>query len=241
MSSYDPAAQTVETETQRQLGEGAFLSAEERRQVQRLFGFPEEFPRTFGAWIQDYMAINGQFGTSQIIDLNRLIYAKGTTLPEDPAKDQFFSLDLGGGFVWNFRYNQGSPSADKWEFTGGPPLLAFDAGTHSTSSSSYNGSGPTVTVPLSGEYMVEISLRMTVAGADSVHASYTIGAAGASDNDAVSMLDSSGNNPLGGSRKTYKSALVAGEDLSMRYRNQSNVNNVNFSNRLITLTPIRVR
>jgi hypothetical protein len=49
------------------VGDQSFLSPEERQQMQRYLAFPEEFPRKFGSWIADYIAVNGlEIPASQI-------------------------------------------------------------------------------------------------------------------------------------------------------------------------------
>lgn len=48
-----------------------FLTSEERSQLQRLLSDPSEFPREFGAWINAYIAINGEVGRSQVVGLQR--------------------------------------------------------------------------------------------------------------------------------------------------------------------------
>lgn len=54
------------------VGDQAFLSPEERQQMQRYLGFPEEFPRKFGSWIADYIAVNGlEIPASQIRGINQ--------------------------------------------------------------------------------------------------------------------------------------------------------------------------
>lgn len=83
MSSYDALANQIETDEQRR--EQSYLSQEERQQLQRILKFPEEFPREFGAWIQDYMRTNGQFAQSQILGLSqfRANHASLVTTPSE--------------------------------------------------------------------------------------------------------------------------------------------------------------
>lgn len=87
---------------------------------------------------------------------------RGTSFPTSPYDGQEFSLivDSTNGVEWRFKYNAGSASAYKWEFLGGPPLAAGQAGSISTSSTTYVDmtSGPTLTVPRAGDYIVQVDL-----------------------------------------------------------------------------------
>jgi hypothetical protein len=72
VSSYDEAAREQETQQQQEKGPEAFLSQDERQQLRRNLSFPEEFPREFGSWIEDYMGTHGNFQKSQVQGLPRL-------------------------------------------------------------------------------------------------------------------------------------------------------------------------
>lgn len=72
MSSMDFLSERQETLQQREKGVEAYLSQEEREQLQRQLGFPEEFPQKFGAWILDYVRLNGQLPRSSIVGLPNL-------------------------------------------------------------------------------------------------------------------------------------------------------------------------
>jgi hypothetical protein len=48
----------------------AYLNGEERTALQRLLSTPEEFPREFGAWIVDYLALNGSLQPFQVEGLS---------------------------------------------------------------------------------------------------------------------------------------------------------------------------
>lgn len=86
-----------------------------------------------------------------------------TTLPAAPVDGQeafYQSAAMATpGMVWHFRYRAGSGSAYKWEFVGGPPLFA-EVIAQETASAQIFGDlttvGPTVTLPLAGDYDVEI-------------------------------------------------------------------------------------
>jgi hypothetical protein len=65
VSTYD------DTAAQQQKGPEAYLSQEERQQLQRFLKFPEEFPREFGAWLEDYISTNAVLQRSQVQGLNQ--------------------------------------------------------------------------------------------------------------------------------------------------------------------------
>lgn len=80
MSAYDFVSERQETLQQRDKGVDAFLSQEEREQVKRTLGFPEEFPTKFGAWILDYVKQNGSLPRSAVVGLPNLTPAYATVL-----------------------------------------------------------------------------------------------------------------------------------------------------------------
>lgn len=62
----------AETQQQQQRGTETFLSAEERKTMQRFLSHPEEFPKKFGSWITDYIAVNGlEIPASQLVGINQ--------------------------------------------------------------------------------------------------------------------------------------------------------------------------
>lgn len=72
MSTFDQRAANEETKQQQQKGPEAFLSPDERKQLKRLLSKPEEFPREFGSWIAEYIAVNGlEIPVSQIRGFNQ--------------------------------------------------------------------------------------------------------------------------------------------------------------------------
>lgn len=82
-----------------------------------------------------------------------------TSLPSAPIDGQEirYLADATNGVIWNLRYRAASSSPYKWEFIGGPPVTTVSpVYPASQSNSSYTNitSGPTFTVPLSGDYIV---------------------------------------------------------------------------------------
>lgn len=93
-----------------------------------------------------------------------------TTLPASPVDGQecYFVANATNGVVWRLRYRAASASAFKWEFVGGAPdYLGMPSGTGLTSPSAITAvpGSPTWTVPLAGDYFVDTSMVITLAGA----------------------------------------------------------------------------
>lgn len=79
-------------------------------------------------------------------------------LPGSPTDGQecYFLADATAGIVWHLRYRAASASANKWELVGGDPLVSGPLGSLTTASAALVAltGGPSVTVPLAGEYLV---------------------------------------------------------------------------------------
>ena len=90
--------------------------------------------------------------------------SKVGVLPANPVDGQeiYFVADATNGVIWHLRYNAGSASPYKWEYLGGPPMLASSnvaasslGGGSSWSTQLTDGTGVIqMTVPLLGEYDV---------------------------------------------------------------------------------------
>jgi hypothetical protein len=98
-----------------------------------------------------------------------------SSLPGSPVDGQIINYQntamASAGVVWRFRYRAGSSSAYKWEFIGGPPFRAATGGTgNMVAASTWSGiSGPSITVPLSGDYTVDHSSRLEGGSSASVN------------------------------------------------------------------------
>lgn len=168
-----------------------------------------------------------------------------TSLPSSPTDGQeiYYAANATNGVIWHFRYRS---AASKWEFVGGPPLVASVATTQTTTSTSYTAlttAGPSITLPLAGDYDVTIGADI-YGGYDSsfnpvsAMMSYDIGATGASNADAIIYgayaLTASVSSVR---RKTGLSAVT----LTAKYKANSNPANApSFSNRFMLITPVRI-
>lgn len=146
-----------------------------------------------------------------------------------------------GSVVWLLKYRA---SDNKWYFIGGSPLHVEVAAEESRASTSYGvlgTAGPSITLPLAGDYMVEQGAAVYTAGTNSyIYMSYDIGATAASDLDALEMRGTgTGNLPqMAGSRRKRKTGLAAGTVLASRYR--ASVTSAAFKNRWMAVTPLRL-
>lgn len=100
-----------------------------------------------------------------------LIQPVTSTVPGSPVDGQelYYQADATNGIHWHMRFRSGSPNTHKWEYLGGPAMVA--SGTASAPNSTAVGtyialpSGPTITIARAGIYEVGINLdaRLTAA------------------------------------------------------------------------------
>ena len=85
----------------------------------------------------------------------RVTPAEFAALTPVDGQEVYLRVDDANGIVWHLRYNVASASAYKWEYLGGPPLVAFayDAQTVSSGPSFVDlPNGPSLTLPRAGDY-----------------------------------------------------------------------------------------
>lgn len=159
-----------------------------------------------------------------------------TALPGSPEDgDQIIFMDslTAPTYAWLFRYIA-AKSSNKWQFIGGPEMSDAVTATESTTSASYvalTTAGPSVTVPVAGDYYVTIGHNGTGAGNEGAM-SYDIGASAATDADAIFDYAYSG-----GQIRKKKTGLTA-VTLTAKYRSTNGT--PQFSQRFISILPIAV-
>lgn len=87
--------------------------------------------------------------------------AQGIPNPVTDKFEVFYLADAANGVVWHLRYRSASASSFKWEVVGGDPLYAEVITEESTASTSYTAlttAGPSLTVPLAGDYLQELAM-----------------------------------------------------------------------------------
>jgi hypothetical protein len=171
-----------------------------------------------------------------------------SSLPGSPVDGQecFYVADATAGAVWHLKYRAASGSSYKWEFVGGSPLFAEVTTDESTTSATYAAlttAGPSITLPLAGDYRVAIGAAFETINAAGTTGlmSYDIGGTGAVDaNAAWGSWQASGatGNIDTGSRERVKTALTA-VALVSKYKSTT-ANAMHFFNRWMRVTPVRV-
>jgi hypothetical protein len=147
------------------------------------------------------------------------------------------------GAVWHLRYRSASASAYKWELVGGSLVSAEVTTQQGTASITYVAlatAGPLITVPLAGDYDVEIAFYGTAGASNAAYMSYDIGATGATDSDAAYCVDTLGGGYATGIKKRRKTALAASTTLTSKYRSTSGAATAVFRERRMFVKPIRV-
>jgi hypothetical protein len=109
-----------------------------------------------------------------------------TSLPTNPidGDEVIFLADAKSGILWHLKYRASADSKYRWEFVGGSPLRKLYNGRLSTASTSYTTltNGPSLVVPLPGEYRITVGAKSFTPGAYAhVIMSYSIGGGAASD------------------------------------------------------------
>lgn len=166
------------------------------------------------------------------------------TPPASPVEGTLWAYRLTSpnAGTWLFRYN----AADsRWDFIGGPPLFSFvgtTSGPHSNTvyGDATTGDGPSVTIPLAGDYIVELGAKVQNAAATLAAGvvSYAIGATAAADTDALSITMAAVSGPnVQGARPSRKNALGA-VVLLCKYRVTAGT--FNFGDRYLRVTPVRI-
>ena len=164
-----------------------------------------------------------------------------TTLPGSPANgDETILVDSTSSPTWAWRLRYNSTSTD-WDFIGGSSIYDEVTTDQSTSSVTYTAlgtAGPSVAIPIAGDYFVEIGFRHGATGnTDYVFMSYDIGGTGAVDADAVRGWCAA-NNQDSFSRTRKKTGLTA-VTLTAKYKVNSAVS-ISFADRWMRVTPIKL-
>jgi hypothetical protein len=170
-----------------------------------------------------------------------------TSFPGSPANGEVILYTdslTAPTYIWMLQYNSGISDSNKWVFIGGASIQAetqTDGGVESQDNiSTYSNlttTGPSITVPRTGVYYVEIGAdAVTNGGSPTAFMSYSIGASAASDNDRVRL----GGNTH--SMRSKRKTLTASDALVAKYKNGSGNPGwiTNYTNRWMRLTPVRV-
>ena len=175
--------------------------------------------------------------------------ARVTSLPGSPVDGQecYYVADATNGIVWHLKYNSGSASAYKWEVVGGPPLYSEVLTQEVSNALGYADLatvGPSITVPLAGDYDVFISTTVycTSVVAAGGQTWMTFAPPTASDvNGVVAQQPGTSGMNLTISRIKRRAALAAATALVAKYKITGSASYVWYhSNRTMSVTPLRV-
>jgi hypothetical protein len=159
-----------------------------------------------------------------------------------------FVADATNGVLWRLRYNAGGGTY-KWECVGAIPLQNAVNTTESVGSSSYadlTTVGPSITVPLAGEYMVAFGATVANGGGGTaeIDVGLKIGAAAVATTDTsrVRGFVSSGTNAVDGraGRDPYKITVASAATVVKLQYQFVTTGGGTAANRTLSLVPIRV-
>jgi microcystin-dependent protein len=174
-----------------------------------------------------------------------------SSLPVSPADGQevYYLADATNGIIWHLRYRAAAPGSYKWEFVGGPPLFsAVDTdqvlGPTATAYQDLATVGPSIALPLAGDYDIELGCRIWMNGNNgAAWHSYAIGGAAPLDSDAIEYFSGNSNWPPTVAphsallrRKTGLSAVT----LTSKYKVSNAPSATDFYKRWMKATPVRV-
>jgi hypothetical protein len=191
----------------------------------------------------DYLAVNPSLGTTPPLAASVAVPLV-TALPASPADGQevvFTDSLTAPTFTWRLRY-VAAKASNRWVFVGGSPIITEVAVQESTASGTYvalTTPGPSITLPLAGDYIVELGHRSaSSAGGVGGMQSYDIGATPANDADAFVLTDATAARGMG-SYKKRKSGLGA-VTLTSKYRVFDAGGTRYFQQRWMSVEPIAV-
>lgn len=166
----------------------------------------------------------------------------GTALPGAPADgDHFVLVDstTAPTYSWLLRY-VAAKASNKWIFIGGAPGYAEVDTSETTASTTYAPlatAGPSFTLPVSGDYIIDTGFRAEISVAGQIFMSYDIGATAAVDADAVGDQQDATARAYERVRANKKTGLTA-VALVSKYRVSTGTGT--FENRWIRVTPTAV-
>lgn len=155
-----------------------------------------------------------------------------------------YVADSTNGIVWNLVYDgQGSYP---WKVLGGGPPLVAQVDTDETRANAAYGAlataGPSVTVPLAGDYDVEIGSQWYSANTagGGLH-SFDVGGTAASNNDACQGNQGGASNALQTDRvRRRKTGITAGAALVSKYLSSGVTDTGHWLRRTMAVYPVRV-
>lgn len=159
-----------------------------------------------------------------------------TVLPALPfdGRTVVYEADSTNHIYWSLRYHAAEA---KWNFLGGPPLYANIDAAETRVVGAYAAlatAGPSITVPLAGDYIVQVGSLIDFTGFHS----YDVDATAATDVDSAQAAAAGGGSASAVSVPRTKTGLAASAAIRSKYKAATNT--VAFQNRWMTVLPVRV-
>lgn len=169
-----------------------------------------------------------------------------TTLPGSPADGQECILTdslTAGTYHWRLRY-VAARATNKWVFVGGAPGFSEIATSETSTSLVYAAlatPGPSFTIPVAGDYLVDIGWEASshsASGASAAYMSYDIGATAAVDADStISAISTTSVIGEAGIMRRRRKSLAA-VALVSKYKVSGNT--IGFQKRWMSVEPVAV-
>lgn len=179
----------------------------------------------------------------------KIVTSLPTTGPAGGAlvdgQECYYLADATNGVVWHLKYRAAEAGSYKWYCVGGPPLLNVVEAAESKATTAYGDLatvGPTVTTPLAGDYIMEMSAAVAslVAGANRLFISPKKNAVVTNDADGAETSPAGGTvNTDVAYRRKKLTGLAAGDVFKLQY-GALNATSHSFGNRALQVMPIRV-
>lgn len=170
-----------------------------------------------------------------------------TSLPGSPVDGQrcLYLADATNGVVWDLRYRSASGSTFKWEFVGGGDLTATVATQESTSTGAFadlTTVGPSITVPLAGDYLVRFGARIGPQANSQSYMAPALGATAAATANAIRAATQSGGTAylLSYYAELPPFTLAASDLVRLKYQSGGAGVSASYENRVLAVRPRRV-
>lgn len=172
---------------------------------------------------------------------NEINISRGTSLPGSPkdGEEYDYVASSTAGVIWRFRYRAASSSSYKWEFVGGSKLQTTFAGDITTESSSGVAltGGPSIVIPLSGNYSLDLSISTVGGGVNTIAIAQIYQNSTATSASLEHTITTSDQSLHRG--QSVVDEILTGETLTVKVSN-ANSSSTRFVSAIISAIPIRV-